>query len=528
MRFRDLFRRQRAESEISEEIQLHIENRALDLMSTRGMSRESAFRQAKMEFGSVEKYKQEGREALGLRLWDDFRGDIRHAFRVLYRSRSFAFVAVITLALSIGASTAIFSVVNAVLIQPLPYADPDQLYALNEYIPQFKDVPSFPIRALDFTEWRRVPTPFSAIAALAPAEFTVLGVGEPERLQGARASANIFSLVGVLPGMGRGFAQGEDQPGRDGVVVISYGLWLRKFGGSPTAIGKRITLNGEPHEVVGILPADFVFPTLRQLHPLMPSAARIDIWKPLAFSNEQLRDPGNFNYAVIGRLKDGITVEQTREQMDAISLRLAKESFPVRPKAGAIELRTNLTPLREIFAANARRGLLVLLAAVGLLLLIACVNVANLLLARMSVRGREIGIKVAVGAGYRRIARQLLTESLAISSLGAIGGLFVAYVATRIFIGLGPEQLPLTERVRIDRTVLMFTMATTAVTTIFFSLLPIIRASRPSLQATLKDDGRSVLEPRSSRKLRNVLVAVEVALGTTLLFVAGLFLHTYN
>jgi putative ABC transport system permease protein len=436
-------------------------------------------------------------------------------------------VILLSLALGIGANTAIFSLVNAVLIQPLPYADPDQLYTLHQYIPQYKDVPSFPIRARDFAEWRRVQTPFSEFAALFPASFTLVGEGEPERLSGAGTSANFFSLLGVLPTQGRGFVAGEDEPGRDRVVVISHGLWLRKFGAAPEVIGKTLNLSGVPHEVVGILPPDFLFPTFKQLHPLMPFAPRIDVWKPLAFTEQQLNATGNFNYPVIGRLKNGITAEQARQQMDAISLRLGKETFPIRPETGTIELHADLTSMREIFAGNARRALLLLLGAVGFLLLIACVNVTNLLLARTAIRGREIGIRVAVGAGHRRIARQLLTESLLISSLGAAAGMFLAYVATRILIGIGPEQLPLAERVRIDQTVLLFTIAATLLTTVVFGWLPIRKASKHGLQATLQDATSRVSEGRDGRVFRKGLVALEVALSTTLLVVAGLLLHSY-
>jgi putative ABC transport system permease protein len=445
--------------------------------------------------------------------------DIRLALRTLRRSPGFAAAAIVTLALGIGANTAIFSVVYAVLLRPLPYAKPDQLVAVAGVVPQMRArFPSMAMRARDFDAYRRSNSVFSGMSALRSQDFNLTGAGEPERLYGARVSANFFSILGVQPERGRTFVPEEDDSGRDHVVVISHALWARRFGADPGVLNRTVSLDGQSYVVIGILPEGFLFPTGKQLHPMVEFGPRVDVWKPMAFSSADLQRLGNWAYGCMARLKPGVSLTQAHENLNAIA---ATIPFP----DGRMTAQTQIVPLATVFSGKVRQGLLVLLGSVALLLLIACVNLANLLLARMSARGREFATRAALGASRWRLVRQLLTETSVIASMGATAGVLIAYWGTRLLVSLGPAISPAARSSQLNGPVLLFTVAVALATGIACGLVPAFEAARGDPHENLAS--RGAVSGRRTDRLRRVLVAVEVALSTGLLVVAGLLLHSF-
>jgi len=449
--------------------------------------------------------------------------DLRYACRILRRNPAFAAAAIATLALGIGANTAIFSVVYAVLLKPLPYAEPGRLRAIYVEIPQFRDkAPSMPVRPRDFLEWRRTNTVFSDLSLFRGAALNLTGEGEPERLGALRVSANLFAMLGVQPERGRSFLPEEDRPGSDAVVILSHDFWMRRFGGDWAIVNRDIELDGRRCLVVGILRGDFVFPTGKQFHPLLPLPPRIDVWVPIALTDAEVRQTGNLDYGVIGRLKPGMNPQEAEAQMDALSVRFSRQDLLVK-----LDFHTRLIPLRKIFAGSVRQGLMLLLCAVGVLLLIACVNLANLLMARMSGRSREFATRAALGARRSRLVRQLLTESVLLGSLGGAAGALLASWGTRLEISLGPRDLPMLERVSVNGPVLWFTLAVSLATGVAFGLIPAMAAFRRDLHEDLKEGARGFTEGARAGRLRQTLVTVEVALSTALLAATGLLLHSF-
>jgi predicted permease len=405
----DFARGKRALANLDQEMSDHIERDTQDNID-RGLLPEEARRQAMLKFGNVIRAREDTHAVWAWTWLRDAMQDLRYALRMLRRNPGFASVAILTLALGIGANTAIFSVVQAALLKPLPYPHPDEVVAVSTYIPQLRArFPSLAVRAVDFEELRQSNRVFSAMAAVRERNFSLTGHGEPERLYGARVSANVFSLLGVQPEIGRTFLPEEDAPGREGVVVISHGLWTRRFGADPDILNRTLSLDGQPHVVVGVMPRGFLFPTGKQLHPHVELGPRLDLWRPAAFSGDDLADElTGFSWGVIGRLNPGVRPQAAQANLDdvaqAIGIRLRSRV------AGIDELRARVTPIREIYFGNVRRELLVLMGAVGLVLSIACVNIVNLLLARLSTRSRELVTRASLGAPRSRLVRQLFTE----------------------------------------------------------------------------------------------------------------------
>ncbi|HEY2019016.1 MAG TPA: ABC transporter permease [Bryobacteraceae bacterium] len=453
--------------------------------------------------------------------------DLKYAWRTLRKSPGFAAAAIATLALGIGANTAIFSVVNAVLLKPLPYTDPDRLRAVYIEIPQFRDkTPSMPVRPRDFLEWRRSGVAFSELSLFRSTGLNLTGAGEPERLGALRVSANLLSTLGVQPERGRGFLPDEDQPGRGSEVILSHDFWMRRYGGDPAMVNRQIEMDGRQYLVVGILPADFVFPTGKQFHPLLPLAEHIDVWVPIELSDSEIRNTGNLDYGVIGRLKPGLDPRQAAQELDATSVRFSRQDMPTL----RLDFHTQMVPLREVFTGNVRQGLILLLAAVGLLLLIACVNLANLVMARMTGRSREFATRAALGAGRARLIRQLLTESVLLASLGGAAGVALANWGVRLAVALGPRDLMMLQRAgdsTLGGPVLWFTSAIALLTGMLFGLIPAIETFRGELHEDLKEGSRGFTDGIRAGRLRRVLVTVEVALSTALLAAAGLLLHSF-
>ena len=518
IRMRALFRRKAVEGELDDEMHFHFDQLVEKFVQS-GLPVAEARRRARLEFGGFEQVKEECREARGTYFLETLAQDLRYCLRVLRKSPGFTAVAVLTLALGIGANTAIFSVAYGVLLKPLPYASPDQLVSVAGFVPQLRArIPSMPMRAADFDAYRRSNSVFSGISALRSRDFNLTGVGEPEKLYGARVSANFFSMLGVQPESGRTFFPEEDEPGRDHVVVISHDLWARRFGADPGVLNGKVSLDGESYVVVGIMPEGFLFPSGNQLHPMVVFGPRVDVWKPMAFSAAELQHTGNWAYGCVARMKPGVSLAQAHENLNAIA---ATVPFP----DGHMTAQSQVIPLSEVFSGKVRHGLLVLLGAVAVLLLLACVNLANLLLARVSARGHEFATRMALGASRWRLIRQLLTEASVIASLGAAVGLFIAYLGTRFLASLGPANSPTLQSSQLNGPVLLFTIIVAVATGVAFGVVPAYEAARGDVQGNLAS--RGLASGRRTGRFRGVLVAVEVALSTGLLVLAGLLLHSF-
>ncbi len=450
--------------------------------------------------------------------WNDF----RLAVRGLLRDRGFAAVAVLTLALGIGANTAIFSVVNAIILQPLGYHRPHQLFTIQESVPTLRS-PAFPVNARHFMEWRRQCRSFEGLSAVGGLTLNLTGSGEPERIEGARVSAGFFKTLGVRLAMGRDFLAEEDAPGRERVVILTNSLWTRRFSAEAGLVGRTISLDGLPHTVVGILPSSFRFPERSGLAGPNNSGARTEIFRPIAFTPDELEAPfGNFNYGAIGRLRPGVTPQQAVAEMNPIQASFAK----IIPDK--LELKAILTPLQDQVVGQVGRGLVILLAAVGAVLLIICVNLANLMLARSAARARDAAIRSALGASRWRILRQTLTESALLAALGGASGILLAFWGVDLLTRTAPLDLPRLDEVRVDGYVLAFAAGISALASALFGLLPAWRLTGADPQHILRSGSRGMTEGRRGTRLRGLLVSFEVGLSAVLLITAGLLMVSFT
>jgi predicted permease len=435
--------------------------------------------------------------------------DLRYAIRMFLKSPGFAAIAVLTLALGIGANTALFSVVSGVLLNPLPYPHSEQLVAVSANTPGFNHAP---VAYLNVLDWQRNAQTFSSMATYRNQDYNFTGTSEAERLSGYMISSGFFSTLGVQPILGRTFRSDDDQVGAAPVVMIGGGLWKRKFGSSPEVIGQSLTLNGASYIVVGVIPPNFTF-----------YGHDRDVYTPIGQWNDpSFRDRRVVVSArVIGRLKPGVTLPQAKADMDVIARNLAA-AFPAADK----DLGINLVSMKEDIVGNVQPFLLVLLAAVGFLLLIACANVANLLLARSMGRSREFAVRAALGASRKRVIRQLLTESVLLAGLGGTLGLLLAFFGTKAVLNTLPGTLPRANEISLDGRVLLFTMALSLFAAIVFGLAPALKSSRVNLQEILKESGRGSSSAR--HRLQRILGAIEVAMALLLLIGAGLMLRSLD
>lgn len=446
------------------------------------------------------------------KLWQD----IRYAFRTMRRNPGFALVAVLTLAIGIGANVAIFSVVNGVLLEPVPFPHPDRLVLIWE-TDMNRGVLRGTIAATELLDWRTMNHSFEQLSAWRAMFYTITGNGEPEQVWGAQVTGNFFRLLGVAPVLGRDFQSDDEQPGREQVTILSYRFWEGHFGGDPRAIGQTIRIDGKPYTVIGVLPQDF--------SPYGVSSD-LDVWTPFAFVRSKL-DPEDHELIVFGRMRKGVTLSQAQAEMETI-LAALKKTHPAFDQENGVRVVTFQSDL----VRRQRPALLLLMGSVAFVLLIACANVANLTLARAADREREIAVRVALGAGRHRILRQLLTESVLLALIGGAAGIAMAYggiAALKALVpppGAGP-QMPFLDRIGINGPVLGFTLLISLATGILFGLAPAAQISRAGVYESLKEGSRGSTGSRRSRLVRSVLVVSEVGLSLMLLAGAGLLIRSF-
>lgn len=453
----------------------------------------------------------------------DILRDVRHAARSLLREPAFAAISVLTLAIGIGGNTAIFSIVNGVLLRPLEYRDPDRLVYPREILSAVAHVyPTLPVSARHFVEWQQRSKSFESLAIEEVLSANLTGMGEAERIDTARVTPCYFDTLGVKPAMGRGFVTGEDIDGRHQVAVISDALWRRRLGADPRILGKTVSLDGVSYVVVGVLPAGFRFPAIPSTIGGANAAVQPEIYRPRVYAEHELKElMGMFNHDVIARLKPGVTIEKAQAELNVIAAQLMKLS------GEKTELRAAIVPLHDAMSRSASRGLLVLLGAVGAVLLIVCLNLASLGLARAERRSREAAIRTALGASRGRLIRPALAESLVVALAGGTLGVAAAAAGLKALLRTAPRDLPRLDSVQLDLRVLLFALAVTAVTGVLVGLLPAWRAARELPQNALRSGGRTASGAAGAARLRSGLVAIEAGVGLMLLVTAAVMAASF-
>ena len=508
LRLRSLFRRGQVEAELNEELRYHLE-RQIEVNTAAGMSVEEARYAALRAMHGLDQRKEECRDMRRVRLIEDLWRDFRFSLRSLLKRPGFTAIALLALALGIGANTAIFSLVNAVILQPLPYRDPDRLisvYGTRNRSTQGSVGPT------DFLDYRSQNKTFEQFAAsgsmMLPMNLT--GSGEPERLNASIITGNYFDTFGVRPALGRGFSLENEKTGQDHVTVLSHAFWQTRFGGDPNIVNKTIILNGKAYEVLGVMPAEVVLPQPAQL------------WVPINFDADPEMKMRNARFLRgIGRLKEGVTLDQAQTDTDLIAAQL-EQQYPDSNTGWSLRL----IPLREILVGGSRTMLFILFGAVGFVLLIACANVANLLLVRAAARQKEIAMRTALGASRLRIIRQMITESLLLAIFGGALGALLAVAGVKLLVSLGEDNIPRTANVKIDATVLAFTLLISLATGLLFGLAPAIRTMKENLVDALKDGMRGGSEATVKNRTRSLLVVFESAIAVMLLIAAGLLIRS--
>jgi putative ABC transport system permease protein len=506
------------EAEIVDEIAQHLEDRYQELLAT-GQSEDAAYHMAVQELEgedflarslhSVERDLYREPIALGKGSSNFFAGilqDVRYALRMLRKSPGFTAVAVLTLALGIGANTAIFSMVNGILLRALPYAQPAQLYSIHEFVPQWSAYgPAIPVNGGNFLAWKRESHAFAAMTLIDTAHGALLGMGSPEWLYGAAVTPDFFSIMGVNPELGRFFRRQEGVSAGEEEIVLTNRLWRKQFHSDPDILGKIVNLGGSARTVVGVLPANFIFPHILAHDP--------EYLAPFPWAQWNSKPGiGTHNYSVIARLKKGITPREAEAQLDVIEARIAQKD-----SGGKFNLYATLTPLKTEIVGSTEKALWMLTVAAGLVLLIVCANLANLLFLKNSKRVREVALRSVFGANRWRLARQFLTETLVLALAGACLGLILADGGMWLLVRTAPVGIPRVDQIRLDSTVLWFTLALTILATLFFGLLPALRATQVRLGEALKSSGPTTSASKQGKRVRAGLVISEIALCAALL-----------
>ncbi len=514
-----MFRRKRKQSDFKAEINMHLEFE-IERLKDQGLSEDDARMTARRAFGNVTQAEEHFYESSRWLWWDHLAQDVRFGLRTLTKNPGFTAVAVLTLALGIGATTAIFSVVNGVLLHALPYRDSSRLVVVRERLRKFSPYP-VRVSAPDIGVIARGNRVFDGVAAFGNNRLNISGTGEPARIVAARVSANLFPMLGAAPILGRTFREEDNPPGHL-VAILGYGLWQRQFGGDAGTIGRSLTLDGQAYTIVGIMPRGFEFPPRG-----MPGYDAAELWIPIAFTKEELTDVGdNFDWGVLARLRPGITLGQAQSDMDVLAEAVLKTWGPEAAGMG-IKLEMPVTAFRKMVVGPVQSLLFLLLGAVGLLLLIACANVANLLLSRAAIRQKEMALRAALGARRGRVVRQLLTESLLLAILGGTIGLLAAIGGTRLLTAIAPENIPQVQGIEVDRNVLIFAVFLSIGTGLLFGVIPAFTASRTDLNPKLKERGRSDSAGHRSTFARNAFVVAQFATAFVLVIGAGLLIRSF-
>jgi putative ABC transport system permease protein len=450
------------------------------------------------------------------------RTEIRHAIRGLLRDRVFALMIVLSLAVGIGANTAIFSLVNGVLLQPPGFAHPERLVAVTQWAPKLlKDYPALPVNIAIYKEWRKQIAGFESIGIAQASVFNLTGSGQPEQVRGAIVSSDTFSVLGVQPRLGRAFTEQEDQKGHDRVAILADSLWRRRYQSDPAIVGRKILLDGKPFEIVGVMPASFAFPRLEKIGPRYVGEG-LEIYKPLGYDPDDLQlHMGDFNYWPTARLRTGVSPARAQAELTVVQAAISRQ-LP-----GDLDLHATLIPLQERMVGDVRQGLVLLMAAVGAVLLVLCVNLANLSLARAAGRARDSAIRTALGASRARLLGQSVVESTLLALAGGAFGVVLAYWGLRALLAAAPIDLPRLNEVHIDARVLLFALAISLVTGLIFGALPAWRSLRSAPVDALKSGGRGNTEGRGGLRVRNLLVGLEVGLSAALLVTAGLLIASF-
>jgi putative ABC transport system permease protein len=490
--------------EIDEEMRFHLDMRTEENVR-KGMSPEEARREAEKRFGRITRIKELGYEVRGGGWFETLLQDLRYGVRMFLKQPGFTLIAVLTLALGIGANTAIFSVVNAVLLRPLPLAEPERVVWLSDMLPQAGAVPtSLP----EFLDWKDQNQSFEQLAAFLNSSMFIDTGGGTQDMPVGLVTPEIFALFRVNPILGRTFTNEETLPGRTRVAVLGHSMWQSHFGSDPNVIGKTIDLDGVAYTIIGVMPGGFSFPD------------RAELWRPLRINPNAL-DRGPHYLHVVGRLKPEVTLTQAQAEMSTLAARLSAQ-HPEKNAGHGVKLQL----LRDVVVGDIRPALFILLGAVGFVLLIACANVANLLLGRVGVRQKETAVRTALGASRLRIVRQLFTESMMLSIGGGVAGLLIAVWGVKWLVSMGPTTIPRVHEIAVDPRVVCFTLLISVATSVIFGLAPALQASKPDLTDALKEGGRTSAGLHRNR-LRSMLVISEVALSLVLLIGAGLMIRSF-
>jgi predicted permease len=515
---KQLFTRRRHYNDLSVSIREHLEEKIADLMEN-GMTREEAEGAARREFGNVTLIEEHSREAWQWPTLESLWADIKYAARQMRKSPAFTITCLLTLALGIGANTAVFSTINTILLHPMPYYDPNRLVLVSESLP-LEGSHDVGVSAQEYLDYQHQNSVFSQVAAFATAEFNLTGIGQPQRINAARISATTLPLLGVTPKLGRGFTTEEDHYGSDHVVLLSHAIWQSQYGADPAIVGKTIHLDETAYMVIGVMPASFRFPL-----DAAPPSERASLWLPMAFPPNIL-NPDNrtmeFGVGLIGRLKPNVTSQQAQTEMNQIADRFMRQYG----YSGTIRVAPHVYPFAAHSVEKARPLLILFAASVLCVLLIAIANIANLLLARASARTQEMALRLAIGANRPRLIRQCLVESSLLGFLGSIAGILLAITLVTGLKHFGPASLPRLQDVAVQPIVLLFALALSFTTSLLFGFAPAWRLSRVPPQASLRA-AKQANSDRNSQRLQNSVATAEIALAFVLLIAGGLLLRSF-